>query len=136
MVGITILGILAILLGVAIPQMTSIPEKGENQVDALHALQNAIHWVSYDTVSAKSAVGGAGLTLTMPDDSVVSYTKTGDILYRNIGGESNAVARHVTDLNFSVSERLVTMNITAKPESRWDISETRTYQVAMRPSGT
>jgi prepilin-type N-terminal cleavage/methylation domain-containing protein len=135
MVAMTIIGILAVVLGVVMPQMTSIPEKGENQMDALHSLQSAIHYVSLDAGSAVSAVGGGSLTLTMPDDSVISYTKTGDILYRNGDGANQTVARNITGLNFTVDERLVTMDITAAPEGRWDISESRIYRIAMRPSG-
>jgi hypothetical protein len=105
-------------------------------VDALHSLQNAIHWVSLDAGSAASAVGGGNLTLTMPDDTVVSYIKTGNSLYRNYGGANQTVARNITALEFSVTERLVTMNVTAMVESRWNISESRVYRIAMRPSGT
>lgn len=136
LVALTIIGILAVMLGVAFPQMSSVPEKGQNQADALHALQNVIHWVSQDAGSAKSAVVGDSLTLTMPDDSVVSYTKTGDVLYRHHGSESTMVAQNITSLSFAKSSRLITMSITAMPDSRWNISESRTYQIAMRPSGT
>jgi prepilin-type N-terminal cleavage/methylation domain-containing protein len=136
LVAVTIVAILAVVLGVAIPQMTSIPEKGQNQVDALHALQNVIHWVGMDAGSAKSAVVGDSLTLTMPDDSVISYEKTGNILYRHSGSESTAVARNITEMNFTIDNRMITMSITAVPEGRFDIGESRTYQVVMRPSGT
>jgi prepilin-type N-terminal cleavage/methylation domain-containing protein len=136
LVGIAILAIVGVVIGTVIPQMMSIPEKGENQVDALSSLQNAIHWVSRDAGSAASAVGGGNLTLTMPDASVVSYTMTSGTLYRNSGGSSQTVARNITGLSFSIDGRLITMSLTAQPESRWNISESRTYQVAMRPSGT
>jgi type II secretory pathway pseudopilin PulG len=131
----TIIGLIAAAMVVVMPQMTSIPEKGDNQVDALSSLQNAIHWVSRDAGSAAAAVGGGALTLTMPDTSVVSYTTTDGVLYRNCGGISQTVARDITVLSFAVTDRMVTMNVTAQPEGRWNISESRIYQVAMRPSG-
>jgi prepilin-type N-terminal cleavage/methylation domain-containing protein len=136
MVGLAVIGILAGLLGVAVPQMTSIPEKGGAQVEALHNLQNVIHWIGVDAGSAQSAAGGGSLTLTMPDDSVISYTLTSGVLYRNIAGDAQPVGRSISALAFTVSDRLITLEITAAPESRWGISESRTYQVAMRPSGT
>jgi prepilin-type N-terminal cleavage/methylation domain-containing protein len=135
MVVLVIMGIIAAAMGIVLPQMTSIPQKGENQVDALSSLENAIHWVSRDAGSAAAAVGGGSLTLTMPDSSEVSYTTADGVLYRNCGGTSQTVARNITDLSFTISDRLITMSVTAQPESRWNISESRTYQVAMRPSG-
>jgi prepilin-type N-terminal cleavage/methylation domain-containing protein len=132
----TIIGLIAAAMVVVMPQMTSIPEKGDNQVDALSSLQNAIHWVSRDAGSAAAAVGGGNLTLTMPDTSVVIYTITDGVLFRNSGSTSQTVARNITDLSFTIDDRMVTMNVTAQPQGRWNISESRTYQVAMRPSGT
>jgi prepilin-type N-terminal cleavage/methylation domain-containing protein len=134
LVAVTITGILAVLVGVAVPQMTSVPEKGENQVDALHALQNVIHWVGFDAGSAKSAVGGGSLTLTMPDGSVISYSRTGNSLFRNSSGVNQMVAGNITDIVFTVESRLITMTITATPEGRFGINESRTFQVAMRPA--
>lgn len=136
MVALTIISILVVVTGVVIPQMTTIPEKGEIQVDALHSVQNALHWVSLDTGSAESAVGGDNLTLTMPDESVITYKVVGNTLYRYIGGSSQVIAEDITGLAFTVSDRTVSMNVTAAPESRWDISESHIYQVVMRPSGT
>jgi prepilin-type N-terminal cleavage/methylation domain-containing protein len=136
MVSMTIIGILALLIGVAVPQMASVPEKGENQVDALHALQNAIHWVGRDAGSAQSAVGGGSLTLTMPDASIIRYTVNSETLYRHANGLDQAVARNISSLAFTVDGRMITVNITAAPDSRWNLTESRTYQVAMRPSGT
>jgi hypothetical protein len=65
----------------------------------------------------------------------VSYTKTGDILYRNFGSSNQSVARNIMDVSFTVTGRLISMSVTTRPESRWNISESRTYQVAMRPEG-
>jgi prepilin-type N-terminal cleavage/methylation domain-containing protein len=132
LVAVTITGILAVLIGVAVPQIISVPEKNESQVDALHALQNIIHWVGFDAASAQSAAGTNSLTLTMPDSSVITYTRTGNILNRNCSGTNNTLAENITDMSFTVSGRLITMTITAAPEGRWGISESRTFQVMMR----
>jgi type II secretory pathway pseudopilin PulG len=136
LVAVAVTGIMAVLIGVIAPQMTSIPEKGGAQMDALHDLQNAIHWIGMDAGSAQTAVGGSSLTLTMPDDSVITYTRTGDTLYRNILDENQPVARSISALNITVIDRMITLEITAAPDNRWGLIESRTYQVAMRPSGT
>jgi prepilin-type N-terminal cleavage/methylation domain-containing protein len=136
MVAIIIFGVIAGACGLALQQIVTVPEKGDTQVDALHELQNVIHWVGLDVGSAKTAVDGDDLTLTMPDDSVVSYIRTGDILYRNCDGDSLVVARHISSMDFTLSGRVITINITSTPESRWGVSENRTCQLTMRPSGT
>ncbi len=136
LVAAAVVGILAVLIGVAGPQMTSIPEKGGAKMDAMHDLQNVIYWVGMDAGSAQTSVGGGSLTLTMPDDSVITYSRTGDTLYRYDSGDALPVARSISALTFTVNDRMITLEITATPDSRWGISESRTYQVAMRPSGT
>ncbi len=136
LVAIVIVGVIAVVLGLSVQQIATVPEKSNEQVMALHDLQNAIHWVGVDAASAAAATGGESLSLTMPDDSTVSYSMSGETLYRTVGGASQAIAKNITSMNFTVSDRMIYMDITAAPESRWDISESRTYQVAMRPSGT
>jgi prepilin-type N-terminal cleavage/methylation domain-containing protein len=136
LVTIGIMGVLAMVLGGVVQQMATVPEKSNDQVDALHAVQNAIQWIGKDAVAAKSAVGGDSLVLTFPDNSEITYQKQGSDLYRYLNGDNISIARDVTDLNFTVNNRTITINITAAPESRWNISENQVYQVAMRPSGT
>ena len=136
LVAIGIMSVLAVVLGGVVQQMAAVPEQSNDQVEALHAVQNTIHWIGKDAVSAKSAVGGNSLVLTFPDNSQITYQKQGSDLYRYLNGENISIARNVTELNFTVENRTITIDITAAPESRWDISESQIYQVAMRPSGT
>ncbi len=135
MVAIAITGCIAAVLALVVQQILTVPERGNDQVTALHSVQNAAHWVSVDGQTAKSAAGGSSLSLTLPDDSVISYTLTGDELYRVYGGSNRLIAREITSANFSVLGRVITMDITAAPDSRWDISENQTYQIYMRPTG-
>jgi hypothetical protein len=111
-----------------------VPEKGNTQVEAAHTMQNIINLMSMDVIAAKSAVGGSTLTLTMVDSSVITYSRSGDTLIRNIDDGDQIVDTNVSSVSFTVSGKLVTMNITTKPENRWDISETRSYRIAMRPT--
>lgn len=135
LITIAITGFLATALGLVVQQMVTVPERGNDQVAALHAIQNAAHWVSLDGQTAKSASGGSGLTLTLPDDSSISYIRYGDVLNRVSSSSNRTIARNITSANFSVQDRIITMDITAAPESRWDMSENQTYQINMRPTG-
>jgi prepilin-type N-terminal cleavage/methylation domain-containing protein len=131
---IAITGFLTATLGLVVQQTVTVPERGDDQVNARHAIQNAAHWVSLDGQTAKSASGGSGLALTLPDDSSLSYILYGDELHRVSGSSNRTIARGIASASFSVEGRLITMNITAAPDSRWDMSESGTYQINMRPT--
>jgi hypothetical protein len=83
---------------------------------------------------ASSAVGGSNLTLTFPNTSVIGYGLSGTDLYRYYSGGSQTIAREISSANFTVQDRVIYMTIAATPDSRWNVSENRTYQVAMRPT--
>ncbi len=134
MIAIAITGFLITALGMVVQQTVTVPERGDDQVNAQHAIQNAAHWVSLDGQTAKSASGGSGLALTLPDDSSISYILYGDELHRVYGSSDRTIAQGIASASFSVEGRLITMNITAAPDSRWDISESGTYQINMRPT--
>jgi prepilin-type N-terminal cleavage/methylation domain-containing protein len=134
MVAITIFGVITGICGLALQQIVTVPERGDSQTDALHELQNVIHWVGLDAGSAEAAVGGSSLTLTMPDNSEVVYSCIGTVLSRNYDDNAQTIARNITNLEFTVSGRSITMEVTSAPENRWGISESGTYQVTMRPA--
>jgi len=129
-----ITGFLITALGLGIRQVLAVPERGNDQVTALHALQNTAHWVSLDGQTAKTASGGSGLTLTLPDDSSISYTLSGDELHRVSGGTDRIIAQSITDINFTINGRVINMSIVAAPEGRFGVSENLTCQVCMRPT--
>jgi prepilin-type N-terminal cleavage/methylation domain-containing protein len=134
MIALAITGVIAIVLGLVVQQTVTVPARGGDQVNAQHAVQNAVYWVSLDGQAAKSASGGSGLTLTLPDDSSVTYALEGNALHRISGGSDRTIAQGISSAGFSVEGRLITMNITAAPGGRWDISENGTYRISMRPS--
>lgn len=136
LVAVTLVSVIAVVLGMAVQQIVTVPEKGNEQVTSLHEIQNTSHWLGMDIPAAESAVGGESLNLTLPDTSVISYERLGNVLYRYHYSDSTVVARNISSMNFTVDNRMITVDITAAPEGRWDISERRTYQIAMRPSGT
>jgi prepilin-type N-terminal cleavage/methylation domain-containing protein len=134
MVAITIFGVITGICGLALQQIVTVPEKGDSKADALHELQNVIHWVALDTGSAEGAAGGSTLTLTMPDNSEVVYSRSGTKLFRHYDDDAQAIARDITSLKFTVTGRSITIEVTSAPENRWGISESGTYQVTMRPA--
>jgi prepilin-type N-terminal cleavage/methylation domain-containing protein len=134
MIALAITGAVATVLGLVVQQTVAVPARGNDQVDAAHAIQNAIHWVSLDGQTAKAASGGSALTLTLPDDATVTYMLEGDALHRVSAGADRTIAQGISNANFSVDGRLITVNITAAPDSRWNVSENGTYQISMRPS--
>ena len=99
----------------------------------MHELQNTAHWVGIDGQMSKSASGGNQLILTLADDSTISYVLEGTELHRTAGSSNRTLATNITSANFSVQNRMITMNITSAPVGRWSVSESGTYQICLRP---
>ena len=133
-IALAITGCIATVVGAVVQETVTVPARGGDQVNSAHAIQNTVHWVSIDGQEAKSAVGGASLVLTLPDSSTVTYSLNGNELHRISAGEDRVIAKDISSISFSVDGRLITMDITAAPESRYNVSESGTYQVNMRPS--
>jgi len=127
-----LLGVIGVIVCMAAQQILAVPDRGNDHVTALHDLQNTAHWLAEDVQEAKSAVGGSSLTLTMPDNSTISYTRVGSTLSRTYGEQTINIAGSITSLSFTVTSRSISMAITAHPASRWNITETKTYQFIMR----
>lgn len=129
-----ITGFILSVLGVAIHHVVTIPEQGNDRITAMHELQNVAHWVNLDGQMAQSAAGGNELVLTMPDSSTIGYTVVGTDLYRATSTSNRTLAQNITSANFSVQNRIITMDITSSPEGRWSVSEDGTYKICLRPS--
>ncbi|MFC1917968.1 type II secretion system protein [Chloroflexota bacterium] len=132
-VSIAITGFIVGVLGATIHQLVTIPEYGSERITAMHELQNTAHLVNIDGQMSKSASGGSQLILTMADDSTISYVVVGTELYRIAGSSNRTLAANITSANFSVQNRMITMNLTSAPAGRWGTSESGTYQVYLRP---
>jgi type II secretory pathway pseudopilin PulG len=135
LIAIAITGFLVTVLGMVVQQMVTVPERANDQLDAIHPVQNAAHWLTLDGQTAQSAVGGSSLTLTLPNEGTITYTLSGDKLYRLYGSSNRTMAGNVASANFTVQDRVIYMTIVTVPDSRWDISENYTYQAYMRPEG-
>jgi prepilin-type N-terminal cleavage/methylation domain-containing protein len=135
LITIAITGFLVTILGMVVQQLVTVPERGNDQVDAMHAIQNAAHWLALDGQMASSANGSGNLTLTFPNTSVVRYVRSGTNLIRYCGSANRTIAQNVSSVNFTVQSRVIYMTIVTVPDSRWVISENKTYRVCMRPAG-
>jgi prepilin-type N-terminal cleavage/methylation domain-containing protein len=134
MIALAITGVMVVTIGMVVHETVTVPDSGNEQVRALHAIQNAAHWVSIDSQAAKAASGGSGLTLTLPDDSTVTYTLDDDELHRIDSDTDRTISTGIKNVDFSVSGRLITMVITAEQDGDRGISENGTYQIFMRPT--
>ncbi len=136
LIAIAITGFLVTIISMAVQQMVVVPERGDDQIDAIHSMQNAAHWLTLDGQTAEYASGGSSLTLTLPDENTIIYTLSGDKLYRIYGSSNRTIASNVASANFTVQSRVIYMTIATMPDSRWNISENYTYRAYMRPAET
>jgi VCBS repeat-containing protein len=134
-------GIAAMLvgaLGSAIFLFTRTAEQGNDELGALRDVQNAGYWLTRDGKMAETTdlIDGAppvgSMTLTWTDGGqahTVTYTLTGTELQRNYDGDAIAVARYVTSVEFSLSQGVITADLTSSPDGRWDTSEQVAYEI-------
>ena len=131
---IAITGLVFSVLGTAIYQIVTVPDEGSDRLTALHELQNVAHWVNLDGQMAQSATGGSELALTLPDASSVNYTLAGTDLLRITSTSNNTMAQNITSANFSIQNRIITMDLTSAPDGKWGVSENEIYKICLRPS--
>lgn len=130
---VAITGIIVVFLGTTVSQILSVSGYGNNELTALHELQNAAYWFNKDGQEAKVAVGGSELVLTLADNSTVTYSLVSTNLQRTVGSLETTLARNISSVTFVVSDRLVTMNLTSAPVGSGEVSENGTYTVYLRP---
>lgn len=129
-----ITGLIFSILGTAIFQIITITEYGNDKMVAMHELQNAAHWFSFDGQRASTATAGDELVLTLSDNSSVTYAVVGTSLRRTAGASQMTLAQNIASASFSVENRTISMTIVSSPEGRTDVSENGTYEVYLRPT--
>lgn len=134
-IAVAITGIIVVFLGVAIFQIVKVSAYGNDELTALHEMQNAAYWFNLDGQGAKTATGGGQLVLTLTDNSTITYSMSGNNLQRAANSQVMILARNITIANWIVNSRLVTMNLTSAPTGSSSVSENTTYMVYMRPAG-
>jgi hypothetical protein len=132
---IAITGVIVVFIGTAIYQIITVSEYGNNRLTALHEVQNAAYWFNVDGQGAVNATGGSQLVLTLSDNSTITYSLSGTILLRSSTGPQMTLARNVSSASFSVSGRVITINLTSAPVARDNVSQNGTFMVYLRPAG-
>ena len=137
-------GIASMLIGVlgsAIFLFTRTTEQGNNELRALHDVQNTGHWLTRDGKMAEATdlVDGAGpvgnMTMNWTDGGLaytVTYSLSGTDLQRDYNGAAITVARYVSSVGFSISQGIITANLTSSPGGRWGTTEEVTYEIYPR----
>ena len=146
LITIAITGLIASFLGVAIYQIITVTESGNDRMTALHELQNAGYWVTLDgQMASRAEISGDELELTLPEDSPISlitYALEDTELVRTVDGSPMILARNISSISFAVDvvdldKRIITMTtmtITSSLGGWADISEQGTYKVCLRPA--
>lgn len=130
---VAVTGIIVVFLGAAIYHIITVSEYGNEKFTALHELQNVAYWFYKDGQEAKAATGGNELVLTLTDNSTVTYRLAGPNLQRVTSGPKLVLAHNISDVSFSVNDRIATMYLVSTPVGRNNISENATYMVYLRP---
>jgi prepilin-type N-terminal cleavage/methylation domain-containing protein len=142
LIAIGISGLMFMVTGAVMFQLTTVSGNGNDRPTAIHEMQNAGYWFNQDGQAAVSATGGAALSLTIPSSpslpagQIITYSLAGTDLHdlqRSDGSSTINLAQHVTDLDFSIDNRLVTMDITCSISGRMDVNEQSIYSVYLRP---
>ncbi len=130
---VAVTGIIVVFLGPTIYQILTVTSYGDNRLIAAHELENAAYWLNHDGQQALNASGCSSLSLTLSDNSSVTYTLTGTELRRAAGGNYIIVARNIAALNFAIANRVITMSLMSSPAGRDGVSENGTDRVYLRP---
>jgi prepilin-type N-terminal cleavage/methylation domain-containing protein len=131
-VALAITGVIITFLGTVIYQIVKVTGYGNDQLIASHELENASFWFNFDGQQAVSANTSSGLTLTLSDNSTLTYTLSGSELRRTVGGSYITLARNIASLSFSISGRVVTMTIIDTPTGGYGVSANGAYRVGLR----
>lgn len=138
-----ITAMIATVLSSTIFQVVGVSERGSDRLKALHAVQNAAHWVNLDAGRAEASdlTPGAqpvdAMTLTWTEGAEphsVTYSLSGTDLRRNHNGQVSTVARYVSSAGFSLFDGVITVAMTSSPGGRWGISKDMTLKVWLRPT--
>ena len=140
------LGISSIIvtsLGVSLHQFIRISDQGNAKLSTLHDVRNAGFWINRDGGRAESTnlVEGAGPvnTVTMNwtaggQAHVVTYSLSGTEIKRDHNGNVITIARHVTQLEFSLNQRVISTDMTSSITGRADATEIVSLKTWLRPT--
>jgi prepilin-type N-terminal cleavage/methylation domain-containing protein len=132
LVSMAISGLVFVIAGAAIYQLSTVAGYGNDRLSAVHEMQNSAFWFNRDVQSALTASGDQNLILTLPDKEAVTYSLVKNTLQRISGSSSMSLAQNVSNLKFMVQDNLVTMDLTTRIAGRSEESVQANYQVHLR----
>ena len=142
------LGITALVagtLGTAIFQIFDRSARGNDTLKALNDIHNAGRWLYLDGERAETTdlvdatppvppVNAMSLSWTSDGQlHTATYSLSGTELVRNHNGTVTTVARYVSSVDFSISNRLIKIDLTSTPGST-GVSKQVTYHSWLRPT--
>ncbi len=139
------IGIAAVITGTLATAAFQIFDKsarGQTVLRALQDIQNAGRWIyrdgeraaTTDLVDAAPPVDSMSLSWT--DDGqphTATYSLSGTELIRDHNSTLTTVARYISAADFSISNRLITVDLTSTPDGS-GVSKPITYSVWLRPA--
>jgi prepilin-type N-terminal cleavage/methylation domain-containing protein len=144
-ISVALIGMLSAVLITAVFQIQNVTEDTTDRTTGNIQVQIAGRWFSRDVKKAADTTPGDGapatdtLTLQWEDqyedayvEHTVQYYLSGAELKRDYDGVVTTVARYISDVDFSRSGSVVTMDIIATSDGTIENSEEGTYRVTLR----
>jgi prepilin-type N-terminal cleavage/methylation domain-containing protein len=132
LVSLAITGLVFIIAGAAIHQLSTISGYGNDRMTAVHEMQNTAFWLNRDGQEAAMAAGDKNLLLTLPDGQTVTYGLDKNNLQRITASGTRILAQNVESLSFQVKNNLVTMDYCSLISGRMEDNVKGTYSVCLR----
>ncbi len=140
-----ILGLLGVLLGAGLFQMTAVTQKTGAGLQAqagtsrvlLQLMRDVQGAQSTDLVSGAPSVGAASFSWIDETETshTVSYAVVNGDLLRTYDGNTAAIGRQVTSFTLSRSAKLITMGFVSAPPNRFNVSVAKSVTVGLRVDG-
>jgi prepilin-type N-terminal cleavage/methylation domain-containing protein len=132
LITLAITGIIFTVVGGLIFQLNTATDYGNSKLTVCHEMQNLSNRFYLDGYEAVSADGSSALNLKLTSGQSVTYALSGTSLIRTQDNISAVLAQNVSDLKFTLQERLITMNIKTSTPGRMGETEEATYKVYIR----
>ena len=142
---VALVGLIGTVTSSATIQFTKVTSHGDDQLQALHDIRNAAYWISIDGHMAQSTdlptdeTVANSVTLQWTDyyaqadvPHTSSYTLSGTELERNYDGSVTTVAQYISSIEFSISNRTMTVTIVSSTGVH---QEERTCTIHLQPTG-
>jgi prepilin-type N-terminal cleavage/methylation domain-containing protein len=144
LVAVPLIGLIGVGAAITTSQVFSMNEMGMNKGIAIKQVENAVQYISRDAQQAQIIeVNGSNINLSWKDwttnnSVVVSYANNNNSIQRRETINTDqpvtlSIANYITGLNFTSSNGVLNITITASVGGFKPAIETRTFQIKPRP---